>query len=485
MRILHVCSELYPILKTGGLADVVAALPPALAKLGCDSRVVVPGFPAFMDPLVDRVLIAELGPKFGVAKIQIYLCTLPHTDIKAYIIDAPSLYKRPGNPYTDADNNAYKDNYKRFALLSFVAVLLADKLDKDWSPQVIHGHDWHAGLVAAYLKAHELKYGKRLAGSIFTVHNLAYQGLFPESIFAELELPSEFFDINGLEFYGKVSFLKAGLFFSDKLTTVSPTYAGEIQSQEQGCGLDGLLSSRRSDLTGILNGVDSKVWNPASDKLLRVKYTPRFMGGKLKCKLALQKQVGIRVKKDALLFAIVTRLTEQKGLGLVLAGIPEIIKHGGQLVVLGSGDKSIEVSFQEVAQEFPMSVSVQLGYDEDQAHRVIAGADVILVPSRFEPCGLTQLYGLKYGTLPLVRKVGGLADSVTDVSLENLADETATGFVFDRFDVPSFNAAIRRAFTLYRDQKQWHKVERRAMLQNFSWDLAAQKFMALYQQVCD
>lgn len=483
MRVLHVCSELYPLLKTGGLADVASALPPALTKLGCDCRVIVPGFPAFMNAIKNKILLTELQPRLGANSISLYYGQLPNTDIYAYIVDAPSLYNRPGNPYNDEHNQAYPDNYRRFALLSLLATWLADGLDPFWRPQVIHGHDWHAGLVSAYLKAYELTHSRKLAGSVLTIHNLAYQGVFPAHVFAELELPSHFFDMNGLEFYGQVSFLKSGIFFSDKLTTVSPTYAREIQGGEQGCGLNGLLSSRRYDLHGILNGVDPEVWNPTTDSIIPANYSIRSMTGKLKCKAILQEETGLKIQADAVLFAVVSRLTEQKGLNLVLAGLDEIINRGGQVVLLGSGDAQIEAAFKEVAATHKGAVTVRFGYDEAHAHRIIAGSDVILVPSRFEPCGLTQLYGLKYGTLPLVHRVGGLADSVVDASLENLADGIATGFMFDQFEISAFNAAVRRAFALYNRKPEWKRVQKYAMQQNFSWDAAAQQFFSLYQQV--
>lgn len=483
MRVLHVCSEFYPLLKTGGLADVTGSLPSALAKLSCDSRIVVPGFPAFMDPLLDHELLTEIPAKFGSGKINIYTCVLPGTGIVAYIISAPLLYDRTGNPYLNVNGEPYDDNYKRFALLAFVATLIAEGLDDKWLPDILHGHDWHAGLVPAYLRAYELKHNKRLAASVFTVHNLAYQGLFSASIFAELDLPDSFFTLDGLEFYNQVSFLKAGLFYADKITTVSKTYAKEIQTTEQGCGLEGLLSMRKNDLIGVLNGVDDKVWNPQIDKLIPANYTPKFRGGKSKCKRLLQKQMKISMDKDALLFVMVTRLTEQKGLNLVISQILRIIENGGQLILLGSGDKVLEDKFISLSNQYPESIAVHIGYDENLAHMVIAGGDVIIVPSRFEPCGLTQLYGLKYGTLPLVRRIGGLADTVIDVALENIADETATGFVFDAFNEEAYGSAIRRAFTLFADNKMWNMVQKQGMITDFSWDVAAKKFIELYAEI--
>ncbi len=483
MRVLHVCSELYPILKTGGLADVAGALPPALSELGVDSRILVPGFPAFMAAIPEKSLVASLPAIFGADSITIYASKLPDTEITIYIIDAPGLYDRPGNPYSDENNQAYQDNYRRFALLGWVAARFAEGIDSKWTPEVIHGHDWHAGLTPAYLKASELATGRKLAGSVFTVHNLAYQGVFPSQIFSELDLPNSFFSIYGLEFYGQVSFLKAGLYFADKITTVSPSYAKEIQTLDQGCGLDGLLSHRKNDLHGILNGVDQAIWNPSVDPIIEAKYSAKSVAGKLKCKTALQEMMGLTVQNDTPLFGVVSRLTEQKGLNLVLAGLNEILKRGGQIVILGSGDKSMEEAFKSAEAMHPGSIAVKIGYDEELAHRIVAGSDVILVPSRFEPCGLTQLYGLNYGTLPLVREVGGLADTVIDSSLENLADSVATGFVFNDFTASDYLRALRRAFALFQRKTDWKKVQKCAMQQQFGWDSSASKYQELYQEV--
>ncbi|MBK2111974.1 glycogen synthase GlgA [Francisella tularensis subsp. novicida FSC159] len=484
MRVLHVCSELYPILKTGGLADVTAALPPALASFGVNSRVLVPGFPAFMNAIKDKQLLINIPSRFGAEEINIFLAKVPNTKIDIYVIDAPSLFARPGNPYADSSNQAYADNYLRFALLGWVAARISEGLDAKWKPEIVHSHDWHAGLVPAYIKASELASGKKAVKTVFTVHNLAYQGLFPMSVFAELDLPGIFLSMNGLEFYGQVSFMKAGLYFADKITTVSPTYAKEIQTYEQGCGLEGLLADRHNDLYGVLNGVDPQIWNPKKDSLIATNYSSTTVAtGKAKCKLALQQMMGLAEKEDALLFGIVTRLTEQKGLNLLVEAIGGITSRGGQIVLLGSGDKALEEVFLAAAKKYSKSIAVQIGYDEEQAHRIIAGSDVIMVPSRFEPCGLTQLYGLTYGTLPLVHKVGGLADTVIDSSLENLADGTATGFVFDEFSVESLTLAIRRAFALYNRKTDWKKVRKTAMQQQVTWDSSAEKIYQIYKNL--
>ncbi|HEY3595936.1 MAG TPA: glycogen synthase GlgA [Paraburkholderia sp.] len=483
IRTLHVASELYPLLKTGGLADVAGALPPALIERGADVRVLLPGFPAVVAGLADLRPVAQLGRRFGAPQVTLEQGTLPASGLVVYVIRAETLYDRPGNPYLDAQHVPYGDNAQRFALLSWCAAQLAQHADPAWSPQIVHAHDWHAGLAPAYLKAAERAQNRTLAHTVFTVHNLAYQGIFPVHQFGMLDLPADFCHVNGIEFYGQLSFLKAGLFYADRITTVSPTYAREIQTLAQGGGLDGLLRYRTHDLTGILNGVDYSVWKPSTDPLLPARYTETRLAGKRTSKTSLQARFGLPQKSDVLLFGVVSRLTEQKGLDLLLATLPEIIRRGGQLVVFGTGDPALETGLQRVAHAHPESVAVELGFDEALAHAIIAGSDVIAVPSRFEPCGLTQLYALAYGSLPLVHRVGGLADTVVDASLENLADELATGFVFERFEPDALSAAIRRAFALYARRSEWKATQQRGMRQDFGWSASAERYLALYREL--
>jgi starch synthase len=478
MRVLHVCSEIYPLLKTGGLADVAGALPAAQVRAGVDARVLVPGFPALLAGVLNQELVATIDDGNRLLR-----GAMPDSGVAVYVIDAPGLYDRPGNPYADANNEPYIDNDRRFALLGLIAAQLAQGLDPSWRAQAVHAHDWHAGLAPAYLKAAEQASGQRIASSVQTIHNLAYQGNFPAHAFGGLHLPAPFYAPEGLEFYGMVSFLKAGLYYADRITTVSPTYAREIQCAEQGCGFDGLLRQRADHLTGILNGVDDAVWNPATDPFIPQPYDLQDLAGKRAGKAALQRATGLAVQDRAPLFCIVSRLTEQKGLHLVLDALPGIIARGGQLMVLGAGDAAFEARLQAAATAHPQSVAVHVGYDEQLAHRLIAASDVIMVPSRFEPCGLTQLYGLKYGTLPLVRRVGGLADTVVDASLENLDDGSTTGFVFEQFDSASIDAAVRRAFALYKRGNEWEDVQAYAMQQQFGWDAAAAAYLALYQHI--
>jgi starch synthase len=485
LRVLHVGAEIFPLLKTGGLADVLGALPGALRRAGADARVLLPAFPALLTALRGMREVAALGAPWGGAPAKLLA---GHFDAPAlaglpvYLLRHEALFSRPGNPYSDAKGAAYADNHRRFALLGLAAARLAEGADPDWLPQVVHGHDWHAGLALAYL-AFSRAAGASRAASVFTIHNLAYQGNFASSVFGELGLPAAAYTLHGVEFHGQVSFIKAALHYADRITTVSPTYAREIQGAELGCGLDGLLSAHSAVLSGILNGVDDTVWNPAADASLTRNFSADHMAGKAACKAGLQTECGLEVQRDAPLFTVVSRLTDQKGLHLVAEVVPQIVERGGQLVVLGSGDAALESAFARAAQAHPRQVALRQGYDEALSHRIFGGSDVTLVPSRFEPCGLTQLYALKYGSLPLVRRTGGLADTVIDCTLEEMADERATGFVFERFDAADLTLALRRAFALWARPRDWRAVRSRAMAQRFGWDTAAASYLALYRSL--
>ena len=486
MRILQVSAEIFPLLKTGGLADIAGALPVALQAQGCDVRVLLPGFPAILAGLQDGVRVGSFGTPWG-ESVEVLFGALPalstqeHT-IYAYVLQAPGLYDRPGNPYEDANKRPYADNHRRFAALGWAAAHLAHGLDALWCAQLVHSHDWHAALAPACLAVWNAGMGPRVP-SVYTIHNLAYQGVFWPQNFGDLGLPGHVFSVQGMEYFGQISFMKAGLSYASHITTVSPTYAREIQTPEQGCGLDGLLRGRAGALSGILNAVDDAVWNPATDKLIAHPYDVRKLEGKARNKAALQAQFGLAVDADVPLFTVVSRLTEQKGLPLVLAGLDEILARGGQLLVLGNGDTQLEQAFTLQTMAHPTQVAFKLGYDEDLAHCIFAASDVTLVPSRFEPCGLTQMYGLKYGSLPLVRRVGGLADTVTDTDLETLDNQTATGFVFDAFDVQDYRRAIRRAFALYRRRSDWNRVRQTGMRIAFDWASAAQQYTNLYKSL--
>jgi starch synthase len=480
MRVLHVAAELYPWVKTGGLGDVMSALPPALRALGTDVRLVLPGFTEFLDALA-LTEIARLRTPFAVERVRIALARLSDSPVAAYLVDHPAFYDRPGTPYQAPDGSDWPDNHRRFALLGWAAAALAQGADPEWRPDLLHGHDWHAGLAPAYLRAQGAA-----VPSVFTVHNLAYQGFFPASLFGDLALPPGFFATDGVEFYGGLAFIKAGLFYADRLTTVSPTYAREIQTPAFGVGLDGLLRTRAGDLTGILNGVDPAVWSPENDPFLPVPYSADDddLADKADAKEALTRRFGLdEVAKDGPLFGAVTRLTPQKGLDLLLAALPGLLALGGRLVLLGSGDAGLEAGFRAAAQTYRGKVGVEIGYDEALSHLIIGGSDSILVPSRFEPCGLTQLFALRYGSPPVVRRTGGLADTVADATVASLADGIATGFAFDDETPDALLGAVRRAVALYSDRAAWRRLMRRAMTSDFSWTAAARQYQALYREL--
>jgi len=496
LNVLQVCAEVYPLLKTGGLADVCAALPPALAAQGADVRLLLPAFPALVAGVTPRGpalplppggsmgLPAGLGPVAASAQGAAPWLQAGHLNgsaLPVWLLHAPGLYGQEGNPYVDAQGQPWGNSAERFAWLGWAAALLGSGLCPTWHPDVVHAHDWHTGLAPAYLNKLR-KHGRPTAASVFTIHNLAYQGVFDPEVRTALGLPDSLFHMQGLEYHGQVSFMKAGLKYSQAITTVSPTYAREITGHEQGCGLDGVLRKRQAQLHGILNGVDNTVWNPAADPVVQPGFDATDLGGKAQAKARLQQRMGLKVKAKALVFTVVSRLTEQKGLHLLPAVIDELVQRGGQLAVLGTGDAGIEAALHQAQNRHPGQVALHIGYDEALAHTLIAGADVIMVPSRYEPCGLTQLYGLRYGTLPLVRAVGGLADTVVDCSLEHLDDGSASGFVFQHLDVTGLQAALRRAFALYRRPADWRAVQRHAMGLRFDWDRAATAYQHVYRQ---
>lgn len=479
MKVLHVAAEVFPLVKTGGLADVVGALPQALIRQGTDVRLLLPGYPAIADAVLHQKTLFEFGPLFGAARIALRLGQMPYSHVPAYVVDAPYLYRRPGGPYQGPDGTEWSDNLQRFALLGWIgAHLAAGELDPQWVPQVLHAHDWHAAMACAWMDAHPATE----AISIFTVHNLAYQGLFPQHEFQSLGLPQRMMHSHGLEFHGQLSFMKAGLKYARKVTTVSPTYAAEIATHEFGSGLDGVIRSRGADVCGILNGVDGSVWDPSRDAALAARYSADDLSGKAVCKAALQKELGLTVDPEAPLLGAVSRMTAQKGLDLVLAALPAMLRQGAQVALQGTGDPVLEAAFTAAAHANPGRVAVRIGYDEAFAHRMIAGADVILVPSRFEPCGLTQMYGLRYGTLPLVRRVGGLADTVVDASEAAIREDRATGFSFDAATPAALEAAVARAIEARRHPRLWHALMRRAMAQDFSWDGSAAQYLRLYRE---
>lgn len=475
MKILHVASEMFPWIKTGGLADVMAALPFAQKKLGLDVRVLLPGYPEVLSALSSSVAITAIDTFAGAVTLRYG----EHDGLGIYVIDAPHLFDRPGNPYHDEHYQDYGDNFLRFALLSYIAAEMTTQLDSWWVPTIVHAHDWHTGLTCAYIKQKHVA-----VKTIFTIHNIAYQGLFAAHHLDEIGLPNEYFNIEGLEFHGQLSYLKSGIYFAHHVTTVSPTFAKEITTEAMGFGLYGLLQRRQQQgqLSGILNGVDDLIWNPACDEQLRYPYKIGQMQGKIKLKKQLQQAFKLPTDKQTPLFVVVSRLTEQKGIDLLINNIETISKHHGQIIVLGNGSPDYEQQLNTLADKHPESVAVFIGYNEHLAHQVIAGGDVIIVPSRFEPCGLTQLYGLKYGTLPLVRKTGGLADTVNHVDKTTLQSRQATGFVFHEATTDALQAAIESVIALWQKPRDWYLVRANAMRQDFSWQLAAKQYLDLYHQ---
>jgi len=476
MRVLFVAAECFPLIKTGGLADVAGALPLALAKLGVDVRVLLPAYPAVHDGLAEPQEVAALPELFG-GPARLVAGTAAG-GLKVLALDAPHLYDRPGNPYLDADGEDWADNDLRYAALSWVAAEIGQGRLGTWWPHLVHAHDWQAGLALAYLAFEETR-----PATVFTIHNLAFQGLFPAARLEALKLPEAALSVDGLEFYGQIGFLKAGLVYADGITTVSPTYAREIQTEADGMGLDGVLRGRGDVLTGIVNGIDTEIWIPETDPAIDAPYGARRLRGKGIDKMALQERFALDVDQAAPLFCVVSRLTEQKGLDLLLDALPELLDCGGQLAVLGSGAGWLEDGYRAAAESHVGRVGVVIGYDEPLSHRMQAGADAILVPSRFEPCGLTQLCGLRYGTLPVVARVGGLADTVIDANDAALRDGVATGFQFAPVTAEALGFAIRRACALYADRRRWQAMQRRAMSREVGWAAPAADYLALYRSL--
>jgi starch synthase len=480
MKVLFASSEIAPWVKTGGLGDVAAALPPALRQAGCDVRVLVPRYPALREAFPDAEHLVHLPWMGGhLPGADLYVAQ-PTGSFPFLLLDCPMLFDRPGNPYLGPEGSDWLDNHLRFGLLSRVAARLASAATPlDWQPDILHCHDWQTGLAPYYLRHYE--HGG--AASVMTIHNLAFQGVFPPQLLDELALFASDWHIEGVEYYGYVSFLKAGLRHADALTTVSPTYAREIQTETEGMGMQGLLQTRAAQLTGILNGIDDTVWNPALDPHIAAHYDRDHLDAKLKNKTALQREMGLAERADCPLFGVVSRLTSQKGLDLVAEIGAALVGLPAQLAVLGSGDKALEAAYRELAERHPGQVAVKIGYSDPLAHRIEAGADCFLMPSRFEPCGLNQMYSLAYGTPPLVRATGGLADTVVDYTPAGLVDGSANGFVCGDATPAAILATVRRVATLWQDPKKWRQLQRNAMAGDLSWAGPARRYLDLYESL--
>ena len=475
LRVLSVASECVPLVKTGGLADVVGALPAALARRDTRVTTLLPGYPAVMAALGGGRALRRIDDLFG-GPARLQRGEAGGLDIIA--IDAPHLFLRPGNPYLAPGGAEWGDNGVRFAALGAIAAMIASGGLRGLNFDAMHAHDWQAGLAPAYL---------RFAGvakrppSIFTVHNLAFQGKFPLGLFPALGLPRQALDVAGLEYFGTIGFLKSGLWYADRLTTVSPTYAAEIRAPEAGMGLDGLLRGRAGALSGILNGIDDEAWDPRTDAALAENFSAGDAAPRAANKAELQRRLGLAIDPDAPLYAFVGRLTWQKGMDLILGAQHALLEQGAQLAVLGTGEWSIEQGCRDAALAHPGRIASVIAFDEGLARLMYGGADVMLVPSRFEPCGLAQLCALRYGALPLVAHVGGLVDTVIDANEMALAEGCATGVHFSPTTQHMLEAAIARMGALWRDRDAFRRCQANALRADVSWSRSAARYAALYR----
>ncbi|MCW9012860.1 MAG: glycogen synthase GlgA [Gammaproteobacteria bacterium] len=475
-KILYISSEAFPFIKTGGLGDVAGSLPRALQKNKQDVRLLLPAYQEVLDKVKKQNCVAETF-HYG-QHIRILETFLPGTRVKTWLVDSPAVFDRPGNPYLDPEGEPWHDNAFRFALFAQCAVDIAlNRCGLSWQPDVAHCNDWQSALVPALLDT----FPQRPA-TVFTIHNLAYQGMFNSQTFFDLGLPAELWGMHGVEFHQHFSFIKGGLVFADRINTVSPNYAKEIQQPEFGYGLDGLLRHRKDRLSGIINGIDTDVWNPGTDKLLAKNYNRRTLADKSKNKTYLQKQLKLPAKAKTPLIGLVSRLVEQKGFDSILAAMETLLSLPLQIAILGSGEKVYETALLDWAKKYPQKLSVTIGYDETLSHQIEAGSDIYLMPSTFEPCGLNQLYSLRYGTLPVARNVGGLADTVIDTNEKSMANKTANGFIIDNDTPAALIAAVRRSLKFYKNISVWKQLQHNAMSPDRSWQASARQYIDLYEQ---
>ncbi len=477
-KILFISSEVHPLVKTGGLADVSGSLPASLQSLKQDLRLLLPAYRQVMEKMKNTRTVATLSLTGAQKPVRILEGKMPDSQVTVWLVDSPEHFDRAGGPYGGLDGHDWSDNAFRFAVFAEAAVALAmGRCQLNWTPDIVHCNDWQSGLVPALLSQETNR-----PATVFTIHNLAYQGLFPWETFAALKLPQTLWSHEAMEFHDMFSFIKGGLVFADQITTVSPSYAKEIRTPEFGYGLNGLLNHRVKQLTGILNGVDYNVWDPAHDPLIPYHYSNKNIGNKTRNKKSLQRHFGLEENPAIPLIGMVGRMVEQKGIDLVLATLPELFENPLQVVIVGSGEKRFEQSFTELAGHHPGQLGLHLGYDEQLAHRIEAGSDMFLMPSRFEPCGLNQIYSLRYGTVPIVRNTGGLADTVVHASKENRKDNTASGFIFQNATASEMAAAVQQALEMYSHPRLWRRIIKTGMDQDYSWQASAQQYLEVYQR---
>lgn len=478
MKVLFATSELYPLIKTGGLADVCYSLPIALESLGHELKIILPFYRVIKEKIIHKKCVFK-GKVFGyLGDVSVYSTSLSkHSDIEIFLVDAADLFDRDGGPYTDEHNCAWGDSAYRFTVFSRVVAMLGnDLLDLNWKPDVVHCNDWQTGLVIPLLNL-EINH----PATVFTIHNLAYQGNFSKDEFDHLLLPEAWWSIDGLEFYGECSFLKAGVMQADWVTTVSPTYAEEVSTPEFGERFDGILQYRKDKFIGILNGADYAQWSPQNDAFIDTKFSANKISLKRLNKTALQAQLNLPALESVPLFGMICRMAYQKGIDLLIDILPELLKKNIQIAILGSGDIYYETALRKIAEKFPEKLSLTIAYSEALSHQIEAGSDFFLMPSRYEPCGLNQIYSLSYGTLPIVRNTGGLADTVIDTNEQTLSDNSATGFVFDSATPKEFLNALNRALLLYQNKTLLMQVRLQAMAQNFSWESSSREYERLYR----
>jgi starch synthase len=472
MKVLSVTSEIYPLVKTGGLADVTGSLPKALASWGVETTSLIPGYPKVMQLLKNANPLVVFDDLLGVRASLLHARV---DGLSLFVLDAPELYDRPGGPYVDAQGRDHPDNWKRFAALSRAAAEIAAGLLPGWQPDLVHTHDWQSAMTSVYMRDMGCT-----VPVVITIHNIAFQGQYSAGLISELRLPSSLYSMRGLEYFGDISFLKGGLQTADAITTVSPTYAREILTPRFGMGMDGVLNERVAVLRGIVNGIDLDVWDPATDPYLPRKYDINSLRRKRENRQVLLDRFGLDSDDSGPVFSAISRLTWQKGLDMLAETADEVLANGGKLIIFGQGDHDIEQHLLATAHRYPGRMAVHIGYDEPTAHLIHAGSDAIVQPSRFEPCGLTQLYALRYGTVPVVSRTGGLSETIIDANDAAMSARVATGFQFHPVNTDGLRLALRRAMHAYVEPKMWARLQNQGMKAKFSWERSAQQYATVY-----